>query len=402
MGELELMESTHYKKREISNPLYNFIVKDEYIYCFSWKYNCFLKINILSGEIVEKRVVKGYLANAYMMFRLIDIKNSVVAFPYTADCILKWDLSTVELRKIPLLFKSFDDVSFRKFNTFAVKENEIFLFPASANYICRFNFETDEIKNVLDIRKYLYDKYQLQYSFLCANGSYLAGDKVYLGCWETNNMIEYDICTNSAELIYLGEITGGIRSICGSENRIFLLSSEGEIIVRKIDGTETKVISICDEEKKKYWNTGEERIVSCYGYVFAFPEKVEFSKRIKISNGQIETLFDKQDIMEMKQGEAATKLFFGTFSDKRIYVYSSKGYIYCYDAVSKEKVGTTYLKYDADKLAQWIKENLDAPNKVREDGYIYRISDLIESTKKEVRPVLLKSNVGKTIYQNIL
>lgn len=399
------METVGSKKIKLSNPLYNFIVKGQNIYCFSWKYNCFLKINISSGEIVDKWAVKEYLPNAYMLFRLINVKDSIVAFPYTANCVLKWKTCSSEPEKISLPFNFSDDTIVRKFNTFAIKEEELFLFPADIDYVCCLNIKSNEIKEVLNIKKYLWDRYRLQYSFLFANGSYLFNDKVYLGCWESNNIVIYDIGDNTAELVCIEEIETGVRSICGYENKLFILSSDGKVAMRNLDETETAVVSVCYEDEMQHWNTGEERMVYAAGYVFLFTEKIELSRRIRISDGHTEFFFDEQTMLRMKWKDPDTEIFFGAFVKGKIYVYSDMGDIYWYDAVSKEKVGYTCLKYDGEELAQWIRGNSSSGINIREDGYIYRLLDLfalVTQKDKEIEYFSQATDVGKSIYMNTI
>ncbi len=390
-------------KRQLSCPLYNFIVKEGYIYCFSWKFNFCFVFDVVSGKIVEKQVMEEYPANAYMLFRLADAGDSIIAFPYIADYILKWDIHSTECTKVDLPASLSNNVGNRKFSAFALKGKEMFLFPADTDQICRFDCVTNEIREVFDIRKYLSEKNQLQDSFLFANGSYLFNDTVYLGCWGTNNIVSFDTHRNMVKLISAEGIGSGIRSICGNKNSIFVLSGDGELLIRNIEDNKEMVVKICGEGEEHWWNTGEERMFYYAGYVFAFAQKTELSKRIRILDGQVEDVFEEQSVSQMKHGDADTELLFGAFNQDQgiVYIYSTQGNIYWFDVVSREKTGDSCLEYDADELARWIKENAKSDNYMREDEYLYGLSDLMNrllKAEKKMKHSLPWADAGKSIY----
>lgn len=394
---------TERDKRRLSCPLSEFVVKDGYIFSFSWKYNCFFKIDIVSGEIVNRYVVKDYSANAYLLFRLIDAGDSVIAVPYTADCILKWETQSEGFEKVDLPHSFSDKVVLRKFNAVALKEDKLFLFPADADCVCCYDFSMNKIKEVLNIRKCIYENCQVRDPFLFANGSHLINDTIYLGSWEwkTVNIISYDVNKNKVKITPIEGIDRGIRSICGEKNRIFALSGNGKLIMHDAENSKMEVIKLCNEGDEDWWNIISTHVVYYMGFVFAFAERIELSKRVRILDGKIENIFDEHDIWQMKCGNADTELFLGTFDHHqgKIYIYSSQGDIYWYDAVSGKKQGESRIKYDVDELAQWIRENAKSSSYMREDEFLYGLSDLFNILTKP-RENLQQSeiNLGKAIY----
>lgn len=384
------------EKENMLCPLYNFVIKNNYLYCFSWKYNLFLKFCMTTGEIEYKRTIERYSPNAFMLFRLIGLEDKIVAIPYVANHIVIWDLQSMDFQELKLPMEYSEYVILRKFNTYVQWENKIFLFPGDIDSICQIDLATNNVKEVLNIRKYLLEKYNFHYSFF-SNGSYLKNNNVYLGCFETNRIVKYEIITNRVELITINELDGGIRSICGNGSQIFILLNNGKLIIRNISTSETSVIVLCDENGMKYWNTGEERLVYYSGHIFAFAGNIEFSKKVRVSDKKVVPLFGEQDIFDMD-------LFFGTFNQGIIYLYSNDGNIYCFDSDTLKETGVFQLNYNTDELIRWMKKSTHNMKMIHEDKYICNISDMLDfmTKQKGIKECVLKSaQTGEIIYQSI-
>lgn len=393
------------EKESAMCPLYNFIVKDEYIYCFSWKYNLFLKFCIATGTIEYKKVLDRYLTNAFMLYRLICIEDKIVALPYIANHIIIWNPESMDMEELPLPIKYADETNLRKFNTYAYIEQEhrIVLFPGDIEYICEFDLVHNTVRELLNIREYLLKNYNFQYSFF-ANGSYIKDNNVYLGCFETNKIIKYNITANTVDLIVINQLDAAIRSICGSENIIYILLNNGKVVIRNIDTLETSVIPICDPEEVAYWNTGEERIMYYCGYVFAFSEKIELSKKIRITDKKVMSVFTPQNISDIKKKNANQELFFGYFDTGTIYAYSYGGDIFCFNVDVSEEVNHIQLQYDVDQLLKWLKLNLNNTKMMYEDKYIYNIcgvADIIDKKRSRLELNSAFTKVGEIVYSEL-
>lgn len=378
------MQGGNDKRRRLSCPLYNFVVKEEYIYSFSWTYNCFFKINMKSGEIESRQTIKDYSGNSVMLFRLIDVDEGVIAFPYSGNCILKWKTDSMRFEKISLPLPFSEDRFLRKFSTYVKRENEILFFPADISYIYQLDIKTNVVAEVLNIRECLANKYGEQAGFLFVNGCHLAGNQVYLGCWEINAVVKYDICMKKVEFIQVEGVDSGIRSICGNRDRIYILTDDARVVMWEIGKADTTIVSVADEGERQFWGNGEDRLFYYDGYIFVFDGNIELSKRIRISDLQVEILFDQQCVMQMKKNYPENQLFFGTFKNGLIYIYSAMGDIYWYDAITKENVGSVHLQYDVEELAQWIRKNAKSISYVREDEYLYGLSDLVKLVTKSL------------------
>lgn len=396
------MDSIKKKEKELC-PLYRFIVRDGFGYCFSFRYNLFIKFSMVTGELEYKKTVDRYSPNDIMLFRLICLEDKIVAFPYIANHIIIWKLQSMEIQELQLPIKYADDLFLRKFSTYVQRENKILLFPGNTDYICQIDLTSNNVKKVLNVRQYLLEKYNFCYSFF-AEGSYLKDNEVYLGCSEINKLIKYDIKLNRLELVFISELDGEIRCICGDGANIFIFLSNGKLVIRNIDTFETQVMRICDKNEMKYWNTGEEHIEYYHDHIFVFSYKIELSKKIKVSDGKVVNIFEKQSIWNMKCQNSEQEVFFGCFDKGTIYVYSNEGVIYYFDADSLKELGSIHLNYDIDELLQWIKKGKYNMKTIYEDKYICNINDLTDIITKVERikeQALDYEQIGEIIYQKL-
>jgi hypothetical protein len=401
----EIKQERDFNKINALSPLYNFVVNREYIYCFSWKYNAFFVFNIKTGETEYRETFCEYLPNKAMMFRIALIENKIIAIPYTAEQFIVYDLKTKDAIKIELLMK-FRRGWERKFNAYLLYKCKVYFFPGDIDYIYCLDLSNNSLEQLVNVRKALLEKYNYTEDAFFADGGYVKDSKGYLGLLGTNKLIIFNFNGYDLDLISIDEVNDGILSVCGSNNILSILLMNGKVIILDIDTFGKKCIQIRKEDYGETWNTGEERMGIYLDYLYVFPEKIEYSRKINIYNGHIEDVFDEDTMIKLKDSDENIEFRYGYFDNGRLYWYSNVGHIYWYDVINTEEVECICLKYDIDELLQWIlsnKQNIYGKI-VYEDKFFCNLHFLINvdtEKKNELSNGRGLANSGKLIYKNV-
>jgi hypothetical protein len=248
-------------------------------------------------------------------------------------------------------------------------------------------------------KKYNYDKH-----VFFANGNYMNEDKVYLGCWGTNRIIIFHMDNYDMDLICIDEENAEILSICGKENALFILLKGGKVVIMDINTFEKIVLDVNKENKSEIWGNSEGRMGVYLDYLYVFPDDMEFTKKINISNGHTEKVFDDEVMRSMRGNYEQIKFLFGTFDHGIVYWYSNIGDIYWCDVENSKDIKHIHLKYNPDEIQQWLQANMHTEKTMFEDKYLCTLSTLCHHVigNDEITSNYDNSkNVGNIIYTNI-
>lgn len=325
----------------------NFRVWKDDIYMCASNYNGLFQADMVNGtlEPVAKFMKQDNLAMNLFFMEILE--NNLIFIPIFANEIALYDLDNHELYEIPLdniYMKGITNTS-----NLAIYEDKIWIFPFKGRYIVELDYKNRQVGAIIDIGNIYHDFFNMDYSVLGVNGSYVCGEAILLACWEKPFIIEFYPKNKTVKFVKVQGCDSGFCALEGKGEKLYALNDDGylyvwdiksrNIIKRKNIGKET------ERQNHKFY-----RKIYCYDKkVYLFPDgEITDIKTVdleldKVDTGILQCLQDKN-----------MDLYFGYANENQLYLYNNENYIMCVDLKKQCVDWKVTVMYDTTELKKII------------------------------------------------
>lgn len=224
-----------------SVELYAGVCTDNKLYCMEKHCNAVLSIDLDSAYLDYR----GSLTNEEAFMQLLSTnaeiwKKKIIYIPYYARCVHLYDMEDGTDSIIQCNEENFQR---DKYSIVFWDNDKCYMLPFIGDFIWEIDIERQKISRKMNIRQNLMIQ-GVQYDVFSVCDVYQYGNVFYVAMYDQPYIIEINLRQN---IVYLSELTGlqgGIMSITGSANKLYLLSRGKSVIIYSLN--EKKIEKSCN------------------------------------------------------------------------------------------------------------------------------------------------------------